>query len=233
MGWKENEVIGKTLDRINSTEGTSLQKGTVIGLVKDYHYRPLYDPIKPLVIGLALGGSKLCVKIKSEDLRGTVAEIENLWKEQFEGIPFRYSFMDSDFDKLYAKEESLGIVVRYFSILAIFIACLGLLGLSSFSTETRKKEIGIRKVNGASTIQLLAMLTKDFSKLVLIAFIISIPIAWYFGNLWLNDFAYKAKIGFGVYVIGGISALFIALITVSYHTIRAALSNPVKSLRYE
>jgi putative ABC transport system permease protein len=233
MGWKENEVIGKTLDRINSTEGTSLQKGTVIGLVKDYHYRPLYDPIKPLVIGLALGGSKLCVKIKSEDLRGTVAEIENLWKEQFEGIPFRYSFMDSDFDKLYAKEESLGTVVRYFSILAIFIACLGLLGLSSFSTETRKKEIGIRKVNGASTIQLLAMLTKDFSKLVLIAFIISIPIAWYFGNLWLNDFAYKTEIGFGVYFIGGISALFIALITVSYHTIRAALSNPVRSLRYE
>jgi len=141
--------------------------------------------------------------------------------------------MDSDFDKLYAKEESLGTVVRYFSILAIFIACLGLLGLSSFSTEIRKKEIGIRKVNGASTIELLTMLTKDFSKLVLIAFIISIPIAWYFSNLWLNDFAYKAQIGVGVYMVGGFSALLIALITVSYHTIRAALSNPVRSLRYE
>ncbi len=233
MGWDENEVIGKGLDRINSTSGESLQKGTVIGLVKDYHYRPLYDPIKPLVIGLARGGSKMCIKIKSEDLRGTVAEIENLWNEQFDGVPFRYSFMDSDFDKLYSKEESLGTVVRYFSILAIFIACLGLLGLSSFSTEARKKEIGIRKVNGATTIELLTMLTKDFSKLVLIAFIISIPIAWYFSNLWLNDFAYKTNIGVGVYLIGGLSALLIALITVSYHTIRAALSNPVRSLRYE
>ncbi len=233
MGWELDDVIGKKLDRINSTDGSSIQVGTVIGLVKDYHYRPLYDPIKPLVIGLNNFGSKVCIKIKSDQLKETVSGVEEIWNKHFEGIPFRFSFMDKDFDKLYAKEDNLGKIVRYFSILAIFIACLGLLGLSSFSTETRKKEIGIRKVNGASTLELLLMLTKDFSKLVLIAFVISIPVAWYFGNLWLNDFAYKTSIGFGVFIIGGISALAIAVLTVSYHTIRAALSNPVKSLRYE
>lgn len=233
MGWENHEVIGKTLDRINSTDALSLQKGEVIGLVKDYHYRALYDPIKPLVIGLNQFGNKMVVKINGGNLKKTVAEIEVLWNEQFDGVPFRYSFLDKDFDQLYAREDNLGKIVRYFSILAIFIACLGLLGLSSFSTETRKKEIGIRKVNGASTLELLLMLTKDFSKLVLIAFIVSIPVAWYFGNLWLNDFAYKTRIGFGVYLLGGFVALAIALLTVSYHTAKAALSNPVKSLRNE
>jgi putative ABC transport system permease protein len=233
MGWKVEEAIGKTLDRINSTDGSSLQKGRVIGVVKDYHYRPLYDPIKPLVMGLNAFGNKMCIKISSTDVKQSLAEIESLWKARFDGVPFRYSFLDKDFDQLYSREESMGKIVRYFSILAIFIASLGLLGLSSFSTETRKKEIGIRKVNGASTFELLLMLTKDFSRLILIAFIIAIPVAWYFGNLWLSDFAYKAQIGVGVYAVGGLSALLIALVTVSYHTIRAALSNPVKSLRYE
>ena len=233
MGWTNDEAIGKMLDRVNSTNGRSLQKGEVIGLVKDYHYRPLYDPIKPLVIGLNRFGNKMVIKIKGNNLRETVEEIENLWHEQFAGVPFRYSFLDSDYDQLYAKEDNMGKIVRYFSILAIFIASLGLLGLSSFSTETRKKEIGIRKVNGASTFELLFMLSRDFSKLVLIAFMVSIPVAWYFGNLWLNDFAYKTQIGIGVYLVGGLSALAIALLTVSYHTVRAALSNPVKSLRYE
>jgi len=233
LGWTNDDAIGKTLDRINSTDGRSLQKGEVIGLVKDYHYRPLYDPIKPLVIGLNRFGNKMVIKIKGENLKETVAEINALWNEQFDGVPFRYSFLDSDFDQLYAREDNLGKIVRYFSVLAIFIASLGLLGLSSFSIETRKKEIGIRKVNGASTLELLLMLTKDFSKLVLIAFIVSIPVAWYFGNLWLNDFAYKTQIGIGVFLAGGFSAFVIALLTVSYHTFRAALSNPIKSLRYE
>jgi putative ABC transport system permease protein len=233
LGWNEDEIIGKSLRRINSTDGSVLQEGLVIGLVKDYHYRSLYDPIKPLVISLAQGGSKMCIKIKSDDLRQTVTMIEGEWKKHFEGTPLRYSFMDSDFDQLYAKEENLGKTIRYFSILAIFIACLGLLGLSSFSTESRKKEIGIRKVNGASTFELLGLLTKEFSKLVLIAFIIAIPIAWYLGDLWLSDFAYKTSMGIGVFIVGGLSALIIAIITVSYHTIKAALSNPIKALRYE
>jgi putative ABC transport system permease protein len=233
MGWNEDEIIGKSLRRINSTDGSVLQEGLVIGLVKDYHYRSLYDPIKPLVISLAMGGSKMCIKIKSDDLKQTVAMISDEWKDHFEGAPLRYSFMDGDFDQLYAREENLGKTIRYFSILAIFIACLGLLGLSSFSTESRKKEIGIRKVNGASAFELLGLLTKEFSMLVLLAFIIAIPIAWYLGDLWLSDFAYKTHMGIEVFIIGGLSALVIAIITVSYHTIKAALSNPINALRHE
>ena len=223
-------MIGRQLDRIN---GTNTQTGTVIGLVKDYHYRSLYDPIKPLVITFARGGSKMCIKVNSKDLKGTMRFIEEMWNTSFEGTPFRYSFMDNDYDKLYEKEEKLSRAVQYFSILAIFIACLGLLGLSSFATENRRKEIGIRKVNGATTLELLVLLTKDFSKLVLIAFIISIPISHYFGNLWLNDFAYRTDIGVSSYIFAGLSALFIAIFTVSYHTVRAAMKNPVYSLRYE
>ena len=229
LGWKKDDVIGRSLKRIN---GNNIQTFTVIGLVKDYHYRPLYDPIKPLVIAPG-GGSKMCIKINSNDSKETLTFIENEWKALFDGIPFRYSYLDKDYDKLYAKEESLRKTVQYFSILAIFIASLGLLGLSSFSTENRKKEIGIRKVNGASTFELLALLTKDFSKLVVIAFIISIPISYYFGNLWLNDFAYRTRIGVDVFLIAGVSALLVALLTVSYHTIRVAMKNPVNSIRYE
>lgn len=232
MGWND-DVIGRSLDRVNSANGQVIQTGTVIGLVKDYHYRPLYDPIKPLVIGLARGAAKMCIKIISEDLKGTVAFIEGEWNNKFEGTPFRYSFMDNDYDKLYEKENRLSRVVQYFSALAIFIACLGLLGLSSFATENRKKEIGIRKVNGATTFELLVLLTKDFSKLILIAFIISIPISFYFGNLWLSDFAYRTKIGIDVFIVAGVSAFLITIITVSYHTIKVALKNPVHSLRYE
>ena len=229
LGWND-DVIGRSLDRVN---GNNVRTGTVIGLVKDYHYRSLYDPIKPLVIGLAQGGGKLCIKINSEDLKGTMEFIQEEWKSKFETTPFRYSFMDNDYDKLYEKEEKLSKVVQYFSALAIFIACLGLLGLSSFSTENRKKEIGIRKVNGATTFELLILLTKDFSKLVLMAFIISIPVSYYFGNLWLNDFAYRTDIGIDVFIVAGISALLIAIFTVSYHTIKVAMKNPVNSLRYE
>ena len=232
MGWAD-DVIGRSLDRINSSNGNIIQTGTVIGLVKDYHYRPLYDPIKPLVIGFVGGAAKLCIKTNSNDIRQTLASVENIWKQEFEGTPFRYSFLDSDYDKLYEKEEKMSRVIQYFSLLAIFIACLGLLGLSSFSTENRKKEIGIRKVNGASTFELLMLLTKDFSKLVVVAFVISIPVSYYFGTLWLSDFAYKTKIGIDVFIIAGVSAMLIAILTVSYHTIRAATKNPVNSIRHE
>ena len=134
---------------------------------------------------------------------------------------------------MYAKEESLRKSIQYFSILAIFIACLGLLGLSSYSTENRKKEIGIRKVNGATTLELVGLLTKDLSKLVFLAFLISVPASYYFGNLWLKDFAYRINIGIEIFIVAGALALLIAIIAVSYHTIRAAIKNPVNSLRYE
>jgi putative ABC transport system permease protein len=230
LGWETDDAVGRALTRFR---GNVSDNGTVVGVVKDFHYRPVYDPIKPLVIARIQGGTKMCIKINNSDIKETLAFIETEWKANFDDAPFRYSFLDKDFELMYAKEESLKKSIQYFSILAIFIACLGLLGLSSYSTENRKKEIGIRKVNGATTLELLGLLTKDFSRLVMVAFVISVPTSYYFGNLWLNDFAYRVQIGVDVFLVAGVLALLIAIVTVSYHTIRVAIGNPVNSLRYE
>jgi putative ABC transport system permease protein len=228
LGWG-NDVIGKTLDQ--ALNGNIQGSGTVIGLVKDFHYQPLYVPIKPLVI--RLGGNVLSIKVQSDDLQSTIAAIQAEWTKQFEGNPFRYSFMDDNFNKIYTKEDKFSRTIQYFSVLAVFIACLGLLGLSSYATEARKKEIGVRKVNGATTFELVTLLIKDFSILIVIAFVISVPVAWYFGNMWLNNFAYKTEIGVFIFILAGTISLALAILTVSYHTVRAARSNPVQSLRYE
>ena len=225
LGW-DGEVVGKLLKNLGNN-----RTGIVIGLVKDFNYRPLYDPIKPLII--RLGGGKLAVKFKSEDISGTVAKLSEEWQTQFGAFPFRYSFMDDNFAALYEKESKFSTTIQYFSILAVFIACLGLLGLSSYATESRKKEIGIRKVNGASTMRLVILLSKDFSKLILVAFVLAIPVAYYFGKLWLENFAYRVDIGWSIYLIAGVISLVLAVITVSFHTFRAALSNPVDSFRHE
>ena len=230
LGWDE-DVIGRSIDQLNSNNGSIMQTGTVIGVVKDFHYRPLYEKIKPLVI--RFGGGKLCVKIQSNNLNATIVEIENVWNEQFENTPFRYSFMDDNFNTLYQKEHKFSKTIQYFSLLAIFIACLGLLGLSSYATENRKKEIGIRKVNGASVFELISLLTKDFSKLILIAYVIALPVAYYGGVLWLENFAYQTGMGFHIFIISGLIAFIVAFLTIGYHTLRAALKNPVDAIRYE
>lgn len=227
LGWG-TDVVGRRLTQIT---GPNQAEGTVIGLVKDFHYQPLYVPIKPLV--MQLGGNVLSVKVRSNDLKQTVSMIQDEWEKQFEATPFRYSFMDENFDQLYAKEDKFGKTIQYFSVMAVFIACLGLLGLSSYATESRKKEIGVRKVNGASTFELVTLLIKDFSSLVLIAFVISVPVSYYFGSQWLDNFAYRTDIGILVFVVSGVVALVLAVITVSYHTFKAARANPVQSLRYE
>jgi putative ABC transport system permease protein len=163
----------------------------------------------------------------------TVSSIQNEWSKQFDGNPFRYSFLDDNFNQLYTKEDKFGRTIQYFSVLAVFIACLGLLGLSSYATESRKKEIGVRKVNGATTFELVTLLIKDFSILVLIAFVISIPVAYYFGSQWLDNFAYRTDIGILIFLVSGVVSLLLAILTVSYHTFKAARANPVQSLRYE
>ena len=228
LGWG-NDVVGRELNQARNGQITG--SGTIIGLVKDFHYQPLYVPIKPLVI--RMGGNVLTIKVRSADLPATIVAIENAWKKQYEGNPFRYSFMDESFDLLYRKEDNFSNTIQYFSILAVFIACLGLLGLSSFTTENRRKEIGVRKVNGATTFELVRLLLKDFSLLIVIAFAISVPVSWYFGNLWLDNFAYKTDIGVFVFLVAGAISLALGILTVSYHTIKAARANPVQSLRYE
>lgn len=227
LGWGD-DVIGKPLRR---HLGDVMQEGVVIGLVKDFHYRPLYEAIKPLVI--LMGGDRVAIRMNGADARGVVRQVESEWGRHFEGTPFRYAFVDENFDNLYRKEDKFGKTIQYFSILAVFIACLGLLGLSSYTAESRRKEIGIRKVNGASSLGLVALLAREFSLLILIAFAIAVPLSWYLGTLWLGNFAYRTDIGVSLFIWAGVAALLIAFVTVSYHTVKAAMTNPVDSLRYE
>lgn len=210
------------------------REGKIIGVVKDFHFRSLQQPIKPLSMRIEPGGSNLIsINVAATNLPSTIAAIENKWKTLIPNRPFSYYFLDEFFDRQYRSEERFGRLFLNFAILAIIISCLGLLGLASYSTVQRTKEIGIRKVLGASTSGIVNLLSIDFLKLVIISFVIAAPVAWYFMHHWLEDFAYHTAINVWVFAIAGSAALLIALFTVSFQAIRAAIANPVKSLRSE
>ena len=210
------------------------REGKIIGVMKDFHFRGLQEPIKPLSMRIEPEGCNMVsVNIAAANVPATLAAIENKWKELIPNRPFSYFFLDEFFDKQYRGEERFGKLFLNFAILAIFISCLGLLGLASYSTTQRTKEIGIRKVLGASVKGIINLLSKDFLALVVLSFFIAMPVAWYFMHAWLKDFAYRTGIGWWVFVLAGALALFIALFTVSFQAIRAAIANPVKSLRTE
>jgi putative ABC transport system permease protein len=210
------------------------REGKIVGVMKDFHFRALQQVIKPLSMRIEPNGcSLISVKVAGSKLPSTIAAIENKWKTLVPTKPFSYFFMDEFFDKQYKGEEKFGKLFLNFAILAIFISCLGLLGLASYSTMQRTKEIGIRKVLGASVSGIVNLLSKDFLKLILISFFIAAPIAWYFMHRWLQDFAYRINIGWWVFAVSGIIAMLIALITISFQAIRAAVANPVNSLRAE
>lgn len=175
----------------------------------------------------------LIFRIKTTDIYGLLATMKKEWDNYSTGEPFTYSFMDDLFNKAYTTEQKTGIILNIFSILVILVACLGLFGLVTYTAEQRTKEIGIRKVLGASITQVTGMLSKDFLKLVLIASLIAFPVAWWAMNTWLQSFAYRINISWWVFVIAGSAAILIALLTISFQSIKAALANPVKSLRTE
>ncbi len=207
---------------------------TIIGVVKDFHIRSLHQKIEPLVIYYGRGQtSYLPIRISSKDISGTISHIKDEWKKFVPNKPFEYFFLDEDLNKLYQSEQKTGEILTSFSLLAIFIACLGLFGLAAFTTERRTKEIGIRKALGASVPHVIFILSKEFSKWVLVANIIAWPVAYYFMNKWLQDFAYRININIWIFVLAGIAALLIALLTVISHSVKAATANPIKSLRYE
>ncbi len=207
---------------------------TIVGVLKDFHYESLHQQIRPLAIFLNSGQTAyLPVRIRPNDISKTISFIEDQWKKIVPGKPFEYFFLDEDFNKLYQSEQKTGQIFTTFSVLAIFIACLGLFGLTAFTVERRIKEIGIRKVLGASISTIVFLISKEFLKWVLIANLIAWPVAYYFMNNWLENFAYKTDITLWVFIFSGIIALIIALLTVSSQTIKAATANPVKSLRYE
>jgi ABC-type antimicrobial peptide transport system permease subunit len=208
--------------------------GKIVGLIEDFHFNSLHEPIHPLIIRLADGYyGNILVRTQPGQTRQAVASIETLYKKLNPTFPFTYSFVDSGYEQLYQSEAIVGTLSRIFAAMAIFIACLGLFGLAAFMAEQRSKEIGVRKVLGASVASIVGLLSGDFLKLVLIAIVIASPIAWYNMKGWLEGFAYQIDISFWVIGLAGLLALVIALLTVSFQAIKAALMNPVKTLRRE
>ncbi len=229
LGWKSpQEAIGQ---RLTCRRG---EAGAIIGVVKNFHFQPMQVFMQPLVMHLGPQNMQtMMVRIEGQDIRATMAKLRQKWNEFVPNWPFVYSFLDQDFDNLYKSQEQFGQMFGNFTFLAILIACLGLFGLATFSAERRKKEIGIRKVLGASSPSLVLLLSKEFTVLVGIATIIASPPAWYFMNRWLQNFSFRIEIEPWILLTAGGLALLIALLTVSTQAIRAALANPVEALRYE
>ncbi|GAB4033013.1 ABC transporter permease [Spirosoma jeollabukense] len=205
----------------------------IIGVINDYHHQSLQQAIEPLIIYPGYPSSNYTVRLTTDRMQAKVGELEQLYKQLFPGNPFEYYFVDENYRKQYQTEQQYSSIFTVASALAILIACLGLFGLAAYATEQRTKEIGVRKVLGASVGSLVALLSKDFLKLVLIAIIIATPIGWWMMNRWLQDFAYRVDLSWWVFALAGLLAIGIAILTVSFQSIKAALMNPVKSLRSE
>jgi len=226
-------IINKRLYEIKDINTKALDEWHIVGVIKNFNFSSLRDVITPLALKLGKDNGNISVRIKTSDIPNVLAQIKNKWKAMAPSQPFDYSFMDEDFNKLYTTEQRTGQIFITFAVLAILIACLGLFGLVTYAAEQRTKEIGIRKVLGANVSNIVAMITKDFLKLVLVASVIAFPIAWWGMNKWLQDFAYRISITWWVFVLAGVIAILIALFTISFQSIKAAIANPVKSLRTE
>ncbi len=209
-------------------------EGTIIGVVKDFHYASMRQKIEPAIFYYKPANyGQLYVKTSGKDAPKAIAAMEKEWKKYNAGFPFTYAFLDESFNNLYKAEERTGMLYNIFAAIAIFISCLGLLGLAAYTAQVRTREIGVRKVLGASVAGIISLLAKDFLKLVFIAIAIAIPLAWYAMNNWLQDFAYKIAIGWQVFLLSGCIATLIAVITISFQSIKASLANPIQSLRTE
>jgi ABC-type antimicrobial peptide transport system permease subunit len=238
-----NEAAVKAMDmkspvgkRFSAPTHAGMREGTIVGVVKDFHFKPLHDEIGPLVMFIEPEKfSFFCIKVKSEisDMHRTINFIESVYKKFTPNFPFRYSFLDSTFDKLYKSEQKTGSIFGYFTFLAIFISCLGLFGLAAQMAEMRIKEIGIRKVLGASVSGIAMLLSKEFMKWVIIANIIAWPVAYYVTDRWIQNFAYRTSIGLWIFFLAAFLAFLIALVTVGYQAVKTAMANPVDALRYE
>ena len=224
-------------DLFNSLDGKTKYEYTVVGVIKDFHFQSLHQKITPLVIANASKfgdvSNVTAVRIKADNFKSAVASIDATWKQFVPQRPFSYSFLDKNLAEQYHAEQTTQRVFTIFSVLAIFIGCIGLLGLAAYSTQQRNREISIRKVLGASMSNIVTMLSKDFLKLVVIAAVIAFPIAWFAMHTWLQDFAYRTSISWWVFLMAGLLSAIIALATISFQAIKAAIANPVKSLRTE
>lgn len=227
LGWAHADPVGKYVVRSGRT------KYKVVGVVKDFNYTSLKHEVAPLMMMLGRNNGAIMVKVKTANIQNFLSNIRKKWDSFSPGASFSYSFLDTKFAALYQSEQKTGQIFTIFAIVAIIIACLGLFGLTTFTAYKRTKEIGVRKVVGASVSNIVFLLSKDFLKLVFIAIIIAVPIAWLAMNKWLQNFAYRINISWWIFLVAGVLAIAIALITVSWQAIRAARANPVDSLRAE
>ena len=226
LGWSPEEAVGKTIQKS--------APGTVKAVIKDFNFASLHQPVGPMVLFLDTTMIRqMFVKIKSNNIPSTLNALGTTWKERVAYRPFNYHFLDEDFNALYQTEQRSAKLFALFSGLAIALACLGLFALAAFTTVQRTKEIGIRKVLGAGISNITVMVSKEFIALVFIAIVIASPLAWLAAKSWLQNFAYRIHIGWWIFVIAGLLAVLIAVITVSHHAIKAAIANPVRSLRTE
>ena len=232
MNWSPEEAVGKLMIRPDG-EDDGDRVGTIIGVMKDFHYESFHTEIQPIVFGLRDSRRYLPVRLSGANTADAMAFLESSWTTFEPAFPFQYFFLDQEYQRFYVQEHRLGRLYSSFTILAILIACLGLFGLASFVTSQRTREIGVRKVLGASVSKIVILLSKEFTLLVAIACAVAFPISWLAMKRWLQDFAYATEIGWQVFVLSAIAAILIAWITVGYQSIRAAVANPVKSLRTE
>jgi putative ABC transport system permease protein len=234
LRWQDNP-INKEIEALTSL--TTRRKFRIVGVVKDYHFQSLHEEIQPLILYNAppYDGNydRISLRVRPENIRETIGFLESKWAEFDSQYPLEYVFVDDQFDSLYRAEERLGQLFGYFTALAIVIGCLGLFGLTSFTAEQRTKEIGIRKVLGASVSSVIRVFVFEFTKWVLLAVVIAWPIGYFIMKTWLQNFHYRTSLGFETFILAAVLALVISIITVSYQSIRAALANPADSLRYE
>ncbi|HEX8528440.1 MAG TPA: ABC transporter permease, partial [Cytophagales bacterium] len=229
LGWLPQEALGKTLF---NTIRDSLPR-RVVGVVEDFHFSSLKEEIQPLAISMAPDNRVIAIKLTAGNPQEAIRRVEAAWRKIAPKYPFTYEFLDQVYDNLYRAEQKQRTILGIFAGIAILVACLGLFGLAAFTAEQRTKEVSVRKVLGASVANVVVLLSKDFVKLVLIAIALAVPLSWYLMQAWLEDFVYRIAIGAGVFLLAGGLAVGIALLTVSYHAIRTALSNPAKTLRSE
>jgi len=208
-------------------------KNTIIGVVKDFHYESLYKNIGPLFVNFRKNNQNIITRISPGTEKETIAKITSLYRKYNHGLPFDYKFFNEDYHALYAAEERVTVLSEWFAGIAILISCLGLFGLSAFIVQRRRKEISIRKVVGASVTHLATLLSADFLKLILVAFIVAVPLSWLALDRWLQTFAYHVAIDIKTFLVPGIAIVLITITTISFQTIKGAFANPVNSLRSE
>ncbi|UOG73042.1 ABC transporter permease [Hymenobacter tibetensis] len=226
------QALGQTL--LWNIKPDSVKKGQVIGVVKDFHYKSLYDKVEPAVLHINPDDYwKVAVKLKADNISSSISGVKEVWNKFSPDYPIEYKFMDDNFTQMYQAEDKLKSLLWVFTAIAVFVGCLGLFGLATYAAERRKKEIGIRKVLGADTSTIVALLSKEFLKLVVVATVIAFPVAWLVMRKWLEDFAYRINIPLWVFLAAGVAAVLVAFLTISYQAIKAATTNPIQNLRAE